>query len=1087
MTIKINYLRMKKIKYFMFLLVLFMATAAFSQQKKVTLSLKNVTVKTALEALKAQSGLSYWINANDVDMQKVISVNLKSKKVEDALKTILQGQDVRYQLSGDHIVISKATRAVEPKQEIASPSGEMRKITGKVTDEKGQPLPGVTVVVNGTTKGTITDANGNYSLQNVSPNETLEFSFVGMQKSMAKVGDHSVINVIMTESTTGLNEVVVVGYGSMQKKDLTTAISTVSTQNIAVRPLANLGDAIQGMAAGVQVVSPSGAPGEGISIRVRGSTSVLAGNDPLYVIDGVPTTDMSSIDPQDIQSIQILKDASSAAIYGARAANGVIIITTKRGKIGQTSVSYNGFAGVSYLGTQRVKALNTPEYRSLMDEILGAGSVPTSITTDTNWMNETFKTGTTQNHQVDISTGSEKNQTFISLGYLDQKGIIHPSSYDRYNFRMNNNMDLYKWLKVSSSVSYANSLTNGIIQDLGSDRGGVILSAINTPPMIGIWDSNNPSQYQQNPFQSSWESPIAYLSRTNTTRDNHLLGDINAQITFLRDFKYKTNFGVDYDGYQNDQFTDPIRTSYGRQQNGTGSTNRSTSLVWVLENTLTYDKVFKNNTLNILLGQSMQSSRYDNIYLSGQDFPKTLAVSTLNAANQLTNGGTQISEWAISSFFGRVMYNYNNKYLLTANLRYDGSSKLATNNQWGLFPSVSVGWRISEEPFYAPLKSVMNDLKIRAGIGKNGNQNGLADYAWPALYSFGRVTPTSPLSGPSIYQTTIENSSLKWETTTQTDAGLDAYFFNSLFNLSIDAYVKNTDGLLMNVPLPEGAAPVDYITRNDGQMQNWGMEFSLNTRNHSGDWSWDAGLQISFNRNKIKSLGLAQIYDYALTPNNQYAVRVAPGYSLGTFYGYVSEGVDPETGNMIYKDLNHNGVIDPGDRTVIGHAQPNFIYGMNGSVSYKGIGLSFLLQGTQGNNIFNASRIATEGMFDSKNQSTAVLNRWERPGQITNIPRTVSDGSTYNVCNSSRFVEDGSYLRVKSITLSYSFPAKLIRPLLLQDMMIYATGNNLFTWTRYSGFDPEVNYMGNDNVVQGVDFGTYPQYQTVIFGLKLKF
>jgi len=959
-------------------------------------------------------------------------------------------------------------------------------VKGTVIDEKtNTTLIGVSVKLENANVGTVTDVDGNFVINVPNENSTLVFSYVGYTSQKVKLNGQSTLKVILSEDSKNLEEVVVVGYGTQKKKDVTTAVSSVSTKDIEVRPIATLGDAIQGMAAGVQVSSPSGAPGEGISIRVRGSTSVLAGNNPLYIIDGQPTTDMTSVSPQDVESIQILKDASSSAIYGARAANGVIIITTKRGSAGKTSVTYNGYAGISFMGDLKVKALNTAQYRDLMNEVKAA-SVGNDVTTDTNWMDETFKTALTQNHQLSISTGNDKNRNFISLGYLNQKGVIHPSQYVRYNMRMNSDLQLYNWLKFTNNISYANSKTDGIIQNLGSDKGGVILSAINTPPVIGIWDPNNPGQYQGNPYQASWESPVAYLSRTNTTKNNRLLENANAEISFTKNLKYKANFGLDYMNNQNDQFTDPIRTSYGRAQNGVESTERYTQTIWLLENILTYEKVFGDHSLSAMAGQSTQSSRWEDSYISGKDFPKTLNISTLNAANQITDAGTKATEWSIASFFGIIAYNYKSKYLLTANVRYDGSSKLANNHKWGLFPSASAGWRITEEPFMEGVKDVMNDLKIRVGIGKNGNQNGLSEYAWPALYNFVRVSATSPLSGPSISQSNIENSSLKWETTTQSNAGIDASFLNSLLTLSVDAYLKKTNDLLLNVPLPSGTA-VDHITRNDGQMQNWGMEFALNAHKSTKDFAWNAGLQISFNRSKVTNLGLSPVYDFAQTSNGQYAVRLAKDYSVGTFYGYVAQGVDPQTGNMIYKDLNNNGHTDPGDRTVIGHAEPNFIFGMNGGITYKNINLSILLQGTQGNDIFNASRIDTEGMFDSKNQSTAVLGRWEKVGQITDIPKAVSDGSYYNAYNSSRFVEDGSYLRVKSITLSYTFPKKLINIAYLSNLMVYATGNNLFTLTKYKGFDPEVNYAGNDNVVAGVDYGTYPQYQSVIFGIKVQF
>ena len=427
------------------------------------------------------------------------------------------------------------------------------------------------------------------------------------------------------------------------------------------------------------------------------------------------------------------------------------------------------------------------------------------------------------------------------------------------------------------------------------------------------------------------------------------------------------------------------------------------------------------------------------------------------------------------------------KYLFTANFRYDGSSKLSSDNRWDFFPSFSAAWRLSSEPF---LKNVLfiNDLKIRGGWGRNGNQEGIGDYAWQALYGFSRQSPTNPLSGPGIYQMTLENPSLKWEVTYQSNVGLDLTVLDSHLSFTGDVYWKKTNGLLVNVPLPSGSAAVDYITRNDGKMKNWGVELSLDAKDFRHELKWSTNLFWSMNRNEITELQLSQIYNFAqLESNNEYVIRMSPGYSLGTFYGYVAKGVDPETGDMIYEDRNSNGVIDPDDRTVIGSAEPDFIYGLNQTLTYKGIGLTLFFQGTQGNDIFNASRIDTEGMFDVKNQTTEVLRRWKRPGQITDMPRAVSDGSTFNVHNSTRFVEDGSYFRLKALTLSYSLPSKWLSRVSIKNFTLYATATNLFTITGYNGFDPEVNYGGNNSVIQGVDYGTYPQSRSYIFGLSFDF
>lgn len=958
-------------------------------------------------------------------------------------------------------------------------------VSGRVTDKEGAPMAGVNIVVKGTTNGTNTDVDGKYSISTPA-NAILQFSFIGMKSVEEAVGGRSIIDVVLESESMDISEVVVIGYGTSRKKDITTAVSVVSTEDFDKRPVTNVAQAIQGKAAGVQVVLPSGKPGGDAFIRVRGATSVLAGNDPLFVIDGVPTTSMQALNPQDIETVQVLKDASSAAIYGARAANGVVIITTKHAKAGVASVSVNSYMGFSNLANS-LDVLNNEQYRELMDEVKGPGTVPTSQTNYTNWIDETFSTGQIQNYQVSVSNGTEKMKYYFSAGFSDEKGIVKPAENKKYTIRTNINSDLFKWLKFGTNISFIHNWYNDVSDNANSGRAGTILSAINTPPFLHIWDPNNPEQYEVNPFQNSWENPLAYASRINQSKTERVLANANTEITFLKDFKLKSNFGIDGYIYQRDLYIDPVKTVYGRTENGIGEADKSNSLVWLIENVLSYEKTFGNHNLSVQAGQSAQSSRWDQSYISAKDFPKNSAVTTINAANQITYAASSASEWAIASFFGRVSYNYMSKYLFTANFRYDGSSKLSSDNRWDFFPSFSAAWRLSSEPF---LKNVVfiNDLKIRGGWGRNGNQEGIGDYAWQALYGFSRQSPTSPLSGPGIYQMNLENPSLKWEVTYQSNVGLDLTVLDSHLSFTGDVYWKNTDGLLVNVPLPSGSAAVDYITRNDGKMKNWGVELSLDAKDFRHELKWSTNLFWSMNRNEITELQLSQIYNFAqLESNNEYVIRMSPGYSLGTFYGYVAKGVDPETGDMIYEDRNNNGVIDPDDRTVIGSAEPDFIYGLNQTLTYKGIGLTLFFQGSQGNDIFNASRIDTEGMFDVKNQTTEVLRRWKRPGQITDIPRAVSNGSTFNVHNSTRFVEDGSYFRLKALTLSYSLPSKWLSRVSIKNFTLYATATNLFTITGYNGFDPEVNYGGNNSVIQGVDYGTYPQSRSYIFGLSFDF
>ena len=955
-----------------------------------------------------------------------------------------------------------------------------RTITGKVTDADGYPLPGVTIQLTGTTKGTVTDANGAFQI--ITDKGTLKFSYVGFLSQEIKVENQSVINVVMHENVNILNEVVVIGYGTQIKKDLTTAVSVVDQKDFEDRPIVSAAQALQGKAAGVDVVQPSGKPGSEISVHIRGTTSVLAGNDPLYVVDGVPTTDIRGLNPTDIASMSVLKDASSAAIYGARAANGVVTITTFRGKENTAVIKFNTYFGISKL-RKPIQTLNTKQYRTLIDEIM-PGSLDPTWTGYTDWSGMVFGTGYDQSYQLSASGGTEKTRYFASIGYLSQAGIVKPAQFDRYNFRLNLDNQLRSWLKTSTNINLIYSKTKDTPDNASSGRGGVIMSTLNTPPFLSVYNPNGSGQFDPNPFQPSWENPIAYMEGpSQKASDFRVLGNLNITATIIKGLTFTTNFGIDYNSHQWDYYLDPFRTVYGRQQNGIGQADKFNSLTWLWENTLNYEKAFGKHKITALLGTSIQRYNNNDSYIYGTDFPANVSVTTLNAAN-MVSASTTLEEWALASFFGRATYDYNSKYYLTVSLRRDGSSKLA--NPWGTMPAFSAGWRISSEPFMKSVKFI-NDLKIRGGWGVNGNQEGIPNYARFGLITYYRRTPTNPLSGPSAVQTTYGNPDLKWETTNQTNIGIDLSMFNSRVTFNFDVYYKITNDVLLNVQLP-ASLPITSIQTNAGKIENKGMEFNLNTVNIAKKLRWDTDFNLSFNRNMVKELQYTDVYYFGrIYSNNQDVAIVKAGLPLGSFFGYVSEGVDPKTGMIKYADLNNNGILDPGDRTVIGHAQPKYIFGITNTFSYWRFDLSVFVQGSYGNDIYNATRVDLEGMFDSKNQSFAVVDRWTPTNTITNIPKVVGNGNMENVRNSTRFVENGSYVRLKAVTLSYKIIENLKKKKGVPKLSIYFTGQNLLTFTRYSGYDPEVNAYGNSATEMGIDYGTYPQALTLIAGLNVEF
>lgn len=962
------------------------------------------------------------------------------------------------------------------------------KITGTVVDSSNEPIIGATVTVSDDTNvKAVTNVDGRFTI-NAAPGSSLHITYIGYKTVDVKAADG--MRVVMEEESNMLKEVVAIGYGSVQRKDVTTAVSSVSTKDLDTRPIVSAVQGMQGKAAGVTISQANGQPGSTPTIRVRGTTSLNGSNDPLYVVDGVPMTDIDYLSADDIVGMQILKDASSAAIYGSRAANGVVIITTKQGKAGEARISLNAHYALNVVRDNQ-DPLNAAQYKELMDEI-GLVKLPDGLTDKTDWKDEVYRTGNVQDYQLSVTNGNDKLRYFISGGYTGENGVIKKSSYERYNIRASVENDIRKWLRVNASVAYSDYSYKGtgIISGTGSNRGGVVTSIVNTPTYAPVWDPDNPGQYYNNFYGVNITSPAENIARTENNKSsyNRLIATGKATIKFMEGLNLTSSLSFDRLQGIETEFLDPIKTTNGRDNYGKGHDGRSISSVWVFDNVLNWKKDFGLHGLDVMAGSSWTASKYSNNYIDGSNYADGL-FQTLNAANKIswTGTGSSASEWAILSYFARLQYNWNDRYLFTANVRADGSSKLAPGHRWGYFPSFSGAWRISSEPFMKDIEWI-NDLKLRGGWGQTGNQSGLGDYSYLASYSINRVQwfgegfDTNAV--PTRTQSTLSNPELTWETTSQTDIGLDLTMFNNRLMLYIDWYYKRTSDMLMTITLPAGSAPARTLNYNGGTMVNKGWEITLKSVNMKGKFSWDTDFNISFNKNKLESLRLTQVYYSAMTTDyvNDYVVRNVPGRPLGSFYGYVAEGVDPETGDMIYKDVNKDGVISASDRTYIGDPNPDFTFGLTNNFSWKGFNLNILLQGSVGNDIYNVSRMETEGMYDGKNQSTKVLDRWRVPGQITNVPK-----AGWNIKNSSYFVEDGSYLRVKSVSLSYDVPRKIISKLGINRLQPYFTASNLLTWTSYSGMDPEVNQYGNNGAVQGIDWGTYPLNRSFVFGLKLEF
>ncbi len=959
-------------------------------------------------------------------------------------------------------------------------------VNGTVVDETGEPVIGATVMVKGTSVGASTDLDGKFSFH---AGKGAKIIVTSVGYTSVEVKAQPELKIILKEDQALLDEVVVIGYGQVKRRDVTTAISTVDKKEIQNRPLVTAGQALQGKAAGVQVIQGTGQPGAEPAIRIRGASSFNGDNDPLYVVDGVVTSSIKYLAPTEIESMQVLKDASAAAIYGSRAANGVILITTKGADSEKAKVSLSLSYGVTDV-VNKFDVLNVAQYKELQDEIVGGIALPDGLTDQTDWFKETYKTGSTQNYQVSIAQKGKSMSYYISGGYARDNGIIQSSFYQRYNFRVKVDGEIRKWLKIGANVAYSDAMSNaGGAFGTGANRGGVVLAVINTPTYAPVWDPDNPGQYYSNFYgMANYGSPAENQARTANTRYrlHYFLATGDLLFTILPNLTLQSKYTLRRNNGHDTTFLDPISTQAGRDAHGKGTDARNTNTQQMWDNILNYNLELKAHRLDVMLGSSWTDSDYRNSYIEGSCF-RDGDIQTLNAANKISwdSTATNITEWGILSFFGRVAYNFDSRYLVTANLRYDGSSRLHPDRRWKAFPSFSAAWRASEESF---LKNVgwISDLKLRGGWGKTGNQGGIGEYAYLQRYGYNRVewwVAGNEFSAPSIKQSNLRTPDLTWETTTSTDIGVDFSIFNGRWQFNADWYYKKTTNMLMTVALPAGSAVASSIQRNEGAMTNKGFEFSIYSHNIQGEFSWATSLNMSFNRNRLDDLQLKKIYTSVNAPSsNEDIVRNEPGRPLSGFYGYIADGVDPETGDMIYRDLNGDGRISASDRTYIGDPNPDFTYGMTNTFSWKGFDLSIFIQGSYGNDIYNLSRHNTEGMFDGKNQTTVVLDRWRIPGQITDVPR-----ASFTLRNSTYFVEDGSYLRLKNISLSYNFSGKWMKKIGLSRLQPYFTATNLLTWTKYKGMDPEVNQYGNSGAVQGVDYGTYPHCRSYVFGLNVEF
>ncbi|HEX2920521.1 MAG TPA: TonB-dependent receptor [Bacteroidales bacterium] len=991
-------------------------------------------------------------------------------------------------------------------------------ITGTVMDENGNPFPGVNIRVDGTTTGTITNTDGKYSLSVPSNNSTLVFTFVGYLEKRVPVNNNTTIDVKMDPDVESLEEVVVIGYGTQRRRDVTSAIAVVDAASIVQAPVANVSNALQGLAPGIEVQSNQGRPGEMPTVRIRGVSSTN-NTDPLYVVDGIPMEN-AFVAPSDVESIQVLKDAASSAIYGSRGANGVILITTKSGKTGAPKVRYNGYYGWESPWKQ-IDLLNMDQWAEVVVENNQAGgTTPPPLASSilnqggytgpiTDWQDEIFQTGGITEHTFDVSGGTDFGDYYFSANAYGQEGIIIDTKYNRYSARMNSNWRT-KRFKFGENMSYY--YTQNELEEANTGR-STIEEMIKITPNIPVRNPNvigGFSGYDAGEVGHDASNPVGSLLRaTNMNYGKRFMGNIYGEYSIIPDLAFRSTFGLNSFETQNRNHVLKTDMQPKNYANTTLSENAGWTYNWVWENLLTYHRVSGQNDFTIMGGYTSEYSKFHLLGGSGN----IIQTETNNILSMTEDGfAVQGGENEISriSFLGRVMYTLKGKYMLTANFRRDGSSKFGNGKKWGNFPSASLAWRISDEPFLDGVETISN-LKIRTSFGIVGNDAPVGPYTYISGLTSGLdyVFNGTKYSGVSL--TGFNNPDLTWETVKQFDIGVDFGLFNGSIETTLDFYDKRTEDMIVAVPLAPSSGSSGSINKNIGVILNRGFEFSTTYKKTFSNLDFAVTGNLTTLHNEILDLKDAPPWDAGAVEGGN-ATRMDEEQPVGAFYGYKMLGVFPDQGSIdtyLYNgapiqpnakpgdvkwaDLNNDGKITSDDRYFMGSPIPNFTYSLSTNLAYKGFDLSVFFQGVSGNDIYAELVIWTEGMHNNFNLGTAALNRWKQSGDITNVPRAVRNDPNGNIRNiSDRYIKPGDYFRLKNASLGYTLPVNVVSFAGITNARLYVTGRNLLTFTDYPFYDPEigsgaVGTTGTANTARGIDNGYYPQARTFIMGVQLEF
>lgn len=1088
-----------------------LASVSYSQTTNTfSLNLEGVTVRAALEAIENQSDYFFLYSEKLVDVSRKVSIDAKEAGIENILDKIFKETDVSYTVKGRQIILSASNSRF-----LSAISQQPVTITGSVTDNSGIPLPGVTVVIKGTTNGTITDGEGKFTLKGVTADAVLQFSFVGMKMQEVPVAGKTSFQIVLEDETIGIDEVVAIAYGTQKKRDITGSVQNVNAEELQSIPVGQFAQKLQGQIAGVQINQTTGQPGEGMLFRIRGATSINADNQPLFVVDGFPIVGgINNINPDEIESYTVLKDAAATSLYGSRAGNGVVLITTKKAKQGKTDLNFNAYYGWQTTPDRgRPDIMNAREFAQYEKEFFedkikyegwtnssGQAVVPdvyqnpSQYGAGTDWYNVMLRTAPIQSYSLSATSRKEKFISAVVGSYFKQDGVLLNTSFERYSLRGNSEYHINDHFRIGFNIAPSlqisqNQNTDGFREIIGT--------AVTVSPILSPWDGNGDLRTElsaPNMFsQPNWYRVLT--EKQNKLSKVHVLANSFAEIEIIDGLKYKFQTGIELENESHRTFTPSTvggKLGQAPPQPASGTYNSGFYYSWLAENILTYTKSIKDHNLELLAGYSAQKYVWEGSDLSATDYPDD-EISWLDAA-ATTTGGSSTTSWSMVSYISRLNYNYKNRYYLQATFRRDGSSRFGSNNKWATFPSFSVGWITSDEDFFKNISSPMNYLKFRASYGVTGNNN-IGNYTHIAAVSSTNYLLGGVLvAGKSL--SSLGNADLTWEETTQFDVGLDLGFFKDRIFLKYDYYTKSTDNLLyqLDIPRASGFSNVQY---NVGQIDFWGHEISIETKNLVHDVKWSTNINMAFNRNEVKQLGTENVpiggYDNSGDIN-----RLEVGQPVGIFMGYVNDGVymtqeefdsqpkhaSSQVGTARMEDISGDGVIDTDDRTIIGDPNPDMIFGITNDLSWKNFDLSIVMSGVIGGDIIARSYENTENLDGVFNVEREVANRWrslDNPGD-GQIPRTLAGTTELFRFNNTRWVSDGTHLALKNVTIGYTFTPKNY----ISKARIYFSGQQLAILTKYTGGNPEVSSGLNWNGL-GVDNTAYPVPRTFTIGCNVTF